>query len=412
MQGNKLTFEVELDHLLKQYFGEEDLNRINLKINPPKEEYNRISEMINDFYRDQLDINVDSSNERIKIDRTITFSEKQLKRDKFCNFLLDLGRLCISSGRLNLAGEIFRKTNKTSDDIWHKAESLLELANVFSRRADWPRSLVAVSDAELLYEKNNDNLGKAKCFNLLGTIYGERGDIVRAKTNFQMSLSLIDPESDMEMLANLNTNLGIIYNIQGNSEEAKVHLKNALVIYKKLGNQKRIAEINYNIGMTFSDTGEYESAIEAFDEGIEIAKKGRLISVLCLIYLAKSHVLIAQDDIISAAAFVDKALELSHNVDDKLTFADICKLKGMIERRLKNYKTSESFLLNSLRINKNLKNEMNIAETSIELALLYKEIEKPDSRESYLGSALKYFKQIHASRKVKEIETMLGIEPA
>jgi hypothetical protein len=48
----------------------------------------------------------------------------------------------------------------------------------------------------------------------------------------------------------------------------------------------------------------------------------------------------------------------------------------------------------------------------MELALLYKEIDKHDSRESYLASALKYFKQIHASQKVKEIETMLGIETA
>jgi tetratricopeptide (TPR) repeat protein len=412
MQDTKLTFEVELDHLLKQYFGEEDLNRINLKINPPKEEYNRISEMINDFYRDQLEISMDSSNERMKIDKTITFSEKQLKPDKFCTFLLDLGRLCISGGRLNLASEIFRKINKTSDNILYQAESLIELANVFSRRADWPRSLVTVSEAEVLYTKINDNVGKAKCFNLLGTIYGERGDIERAKTHFQKSLSFINIENDLEMSANLNTNLGIIYNIQGNTEDAKEHLKNALLNYELLGDQKRMAEVNYNIGMTFFDSREYKSAMEAFDKGIEIAKNNRLTSVLCLIYLAKSQVLITMDDLTSAGAFVDKALELSHNVDDKLTFADVCKVKGIIESRLKNYKTAESFLLNSLRINKSLKNEMNIAETSVELAHLYKEMDNPNSNKSYLGSALKYFKKIQAAQKVKEIETMLGIETA
>ncbi len=128
-------------------------------------------------------------------------------------------------------------------------------------------------------------------------------------------------------------------------------------------------------------------------------KHGRFISILCLLYLAKSQVLIAKDDIKSAAVFVDKALEISHKVDDKLTSADIYKVKGIIERHLKNYKLSESYLLNSLRINKSLKNEMNIAETSLELAALYEEMDNSKSKNSYLKNALNYYKQIQCFSK-------------
>ena len=92
-----------------------------------------------------------------------------------------------------------------------------------------------------------------------------------------------------------------------------------------------------------------------------------------------------------------------------MTFADLYKLKGTIERKLKNYELSESYLLNSLRINKSLKNETNVAETSFELGVLYDEIDNSKSKKSYLESALNYYKQINASQKVKEVETKLGI---
>ena len=406
------NFETELDLILKQYFAEGELNQMNLKISPHKEENNDISKKINDFYRNQLDINTDSFDERIKIDRTITFSQKQLKPDKFCEFMLDLGKLCISSGKLILATEIFKKIIKNSDKIFYKAESKLEIANVFSRRAYWPGSLRTVSEAETMYKEINDNSGIAKCYNLLGSIYGERGDIEKAKTYFLESLSLINTEIDSEMVANLNTNLGIIDNIQGNTDDAVKHLKNALQINEKLGNHKRMAEVNCNIGMVYFESGDYDTALESFDEGINIAINGRFISILCLIYLSKSQVLIEKDDISSAALFADKALEISHNVDDKLTLADIYKVKGTIERHSKNYKLSERYLLDSLRINETLKSQMNIAETSLELAILYEEIENSKNKNSYLGTALDYYKQIDASHKVKEIENMLGMEAA
>jgi len=54
-------------------------------------------------------------------------------------------------------------------------------------------------------------------------------------------------------------------------------------------------------------------------------------------------------------------------------------------------------------------NETNIAETSFELGVLYEEIDNSKSKKSYLASALNYYKKIHSSQKVKEIETKLGI---
>jgi len=405
-------FEIELDKLLKKYFGDDNLCKLNLNINCPQDNVDGISEKINEFYRDQLQIEVDTYAERVKIDRTITYSEKKLEPEKFCQFLLNLGKICISGGKQDLAAEIFRKANRKSENITLKAESLLGLADALSRRANWSRSLGTIAEARLLYKQTGDNIGIAKCENLFGSILGEQGDIENAQKHFLKSLSLINPEVDLEIAANLETNLGIIINIKGDSPDSLKHLNKALRMHTDLGNYKNVAEVNLNIGMVHLDAEKYELAVAAFDEGIKIAKQYRFISVLCIIYLGKSKALIEMNEIHNAVEFVDKALEISHSIDDKLTLADIYKVKGIIERHLKNYKVSESYLLSSLRINNALKNEMNIAETSLELAVLYGELKNLDSKDFHLRSSLGYYREINAASKVKRIEEILTAEAA
>jgi tetratricopeptide (TPR) repeat protein len=232
---------------------------------------------------------------------------------------------------------------------------------------------VTIEEAESIYRELNDNGGLAKCENLLGSIYGERGDLAKAKAYFLNSLALINPKNDLELAANLDTNLGIIDIIQGNTDDSIKHLTNALVSYNKLGNNRRITEIKHNIGMAYLELGDYESALATFDEAIELAKRGSFISILSLIYLAKSQVLLATDELYYASEFADKALDISNSTDDKLTSADSYRVKGIIERQRKNFNAAETCLLTSLRINTKLKNEQNIAVTSLELAVLYEE---------------------------------------
>jgi len=412
MKNSIDKFEIEFGGLLKRHFNDDELSQLNQNINPPKEGNNKITGMINDFYRNQLQIEINNCSERIKIDRTVTFSEKTLQADKFYIFLLDLSQLCLSRGRLNLANELFKKVKKNSNNNVRKAESLLGLADVFSRRADWQRSLVTIEEAESIYRELNDNGGLAKCENLLGSIYGERGDLAKAKAYFLNSLTLINTENDVELTANLETNLGVLENIQGQTDDSIKHLTNALVSYNKLGDKRRITETKHNIGMVYLELKDYESALAAFDEAIEIAKQGGYMSILSLIYLAKSQVLVAMDDFYYASEFADKALDISYSTDDKLTSADSYRVKGIIERSRKNFDAAETYLLTSVRINTNLKNEHNIALTSLELATLYEEKNNSQSKESYLTRALNYFKQINAFKEVKKIEDMFGIGTA
>jgi len=87
MQITYSKFEHELNRFLKNYLEDESFDHLTDRINSQVKEINSTSETINEFYKEQLQINTQDSKERARIDRIITFSQKSLQPEKFCKFL-------------------------------------------------------------------------------------------------------------------------------------------------------------------------------------------------------------------------------------------------------------------------------------------------------------------------------------
>ena len=405
-------FEHELNSFLKAYLEDKSFDYLKDRLDLPELDADSTTEKINEFYREQLQIDDHQSKDRVRIDRIITFSEKRLQPEKLCKFLNELAHICLSEGKLDLASEIFRKSKKLTNDNHTKAESLLGLAEIYSRRAKWIRSLETINNARSIYKLLADDRGLARCENILGTIYGELGNIIEAKKHFLTSLSLINRDEDLELAANLYTNLGIVYNIQGFNSDAINNLNKAQTIYNRIGNVKSASEVDLNLGIVNLDYGNFPAALIALDRAIETAKNSQFISTLCLSYHVKAQVLVKLNDFYYASEFATKALEMSHDLDDRLLVADIYKVKGIIERNLGNYKVSETYLLNSLRINESANNELNLAETSFELGVLYEKMNDSPLKNSYLRKSKEYYNSIESPLNVKRIESILAFGSA
>lgn len=409
MQESLTIFENEIQNLLREYLAEEDCRKLFFDSNHCIVNKSEISAKISDLYKKQLDIKIDESTDRMQIDRTITFAEKKLESDKFYKFILELGNICIASGKINFAQEIFNKINRRSNDKSIKAKSLIGLADIYSRRANWIRGISLVTEAESIFNENNDRLGLANCFNMLGTISGEMGEIEKAKNYFNQSLAFANESSDQELNAKIETNLGVVNSILGNTDESIIHYESAMMIYKEIGDLRRVAEVYVNIGLNFLDAGDTKSSLAALDGGIEISVENRYFGVLTLLYHAKAQVLVAEKEIISAKEFADKALSLSHNLDDKLTIADIYKHRGIIAKEMNDTNMAENYLMISLRINTSLHNSLNTAEVSFELASLYKDQDKHQQSKYYYSQAIDYFRKSKAPDRVMKIEKMFGV---
>ena len=407
MKTNEQDFRTDIQQLLTGFIDNVEMNDFLQKLRGGIEKSNKSLEVINQFYAQQLKIEYSFAKDRMEIDRAITFARKNLSKEKYLELLRKLGQVCISHGKLNLAYEVLVKSIKESEQSNQKAEGLLLLSDVYSRRAEWKRSVAALEEAKALFLADKNDFGTSRCENLLGSIYGERGELDKAKTHFENSLVLLNPEKEKELAASIESNIGIIENIQGNYQKALTYFKQSQRKFESIGNFRRLAELKQNIGMMYFNRKKYTEAIDEYDQSIEIALKEGLLPVLGLSYLSKANVLIALEDFSFASQFADKAMEVCHQIDDRLSIADIYRTKSIIERKLNNYPLAESYLQSSLRLNEKMKNTLNIAETSYDLASLYDELNRNDEKQEYLREALKCFRKVQAMERVQKLEELL-----
>jgi tetratricopeptide (TPR) repeat protein len=345
---------------------------------------------------------------RAQIDLLITYAENKLSQNKLIQFLITLGETVKSSGEYDVALSIFdslvRTTGNESKLSNIKINCYLAIADIYEKQAYWKESLALVRKAKHAFRLKKDDKGIAFCENFLGTIYGERGNIKKAKSYFEMSLSFLNPAKDKALFGMLEINLGIINNIQGNFDEAFTCFRRALVIFEQTHDINRIAELRHNLGMLFTQKGDYNSALSEFDKSIALSTELGYLSKLGIAYLSKAFIFTQLKDYPLASVFANMAMEICSKLNDRLSMADIYKIQGIIERNLSNYKLSENYFLTSLRLNQDLSNSLNKAETLYELGKLYVDMNQKNMGLEVFKSSLEYFRNINSAGMVRKLK--------
>lgn len=374
MEKQKNKFVEEIKTLLSNYINEDELDGFISNFEMNQTGNSPLSDVINKFYAQQLNIDYNLSYERMQIDRIITFSQKNFSKEKFSEILLKLAQLCIAQGKLNLAIEILSKILKQNQDEIVTAEANFLLADVYSRRAEWQNSIYALETANKLYLKNCNYVGYAKCQNMFGVICGEKGNVLEAQFHFEECLNILKNNHDKELEASARSNLGILLNIKGDYEKAADNLIRALRYFESTSDFRRIAELRQSLGVMYHQKKEYQKSLTEIDISIEIALANKLMPILEISYLSKADVLLDLEDYSSALAFTNKALEVSHLIGDKLSIAEVYKAKGKIERVMKNFARAENYLKSSSHLNTVTGNKLNLSETQTEVCKLYSDM--------------------------------------
>ncbi|MCJ7553796.1 MAG: tetratricopeptide repeat protein [Ignavibacteriaceae bacterium] len=346
-----------------------------------------------------------------QIDLLVTFASTRISEDNFLALLLLLSNATLTYGDFNTSINLCDKLislssgNPLLGDI--VANAYLVKGEIFSRQANWELSFSEINRARNLFLTINDNSGIAKCENLLGTIYGDLGDLTNAMEHFETALSLINNQVNYSFSGKIEVNLGIVNTIQGKYDEAISYFKRALINFEKISELKRVSEIHHNTAMVYTKKKEFSSALNSLDECIILSVKLGYLQTCGLAYLSKAFVYSQLKDFKLSLAFADKAMEIAYKLDDKLTIAEVYKIKGIIQRESGNLMASENLLLTSLRLNQETGNQLNEAETYHELGLLYKEMNLLEKSKNNLDKALEYFRKINAEPEISKLESVL-----
>ncbi len=408
MMSQNTNLLTEIKEILTKYIGKNDVEKFyaQLEGKPVSKEKN----ILDDLFQIEAEIS-EGSDIRAQIDMVITFVQDNLEGEKLSDFLLQLGRLMIDNGELDIAEEINKDliSQPSQNDLLDstKANALLSLAKINWQQGIWDESLKYTRKAYYIFTNLNDNIGCAKCENMFGTIYGERGEIAKATAHFERGKAYLYNNQDPETQAMFETNLGILYNMQGDYPKALKNFRNSLRIYKNLKNTKLIARVTHNMGMVKTKMKNYEGALEDFNKSINISLKHNYLSNCAISYIAKAYIYSQTDRPELAEIFTDKAMEIAYKLNDTLTIADIYRVKGLIQKNLGNLDFAEELFENSIRLNKDKMNKINEAETSEELAEIYKETDRTENAKAHIKKALKYYKKIKAENLAENLKHSL-----
>lgn len=349
---------------------------------------------------------------REQIHSILTKIEEKLDDFKMIDMLLNIGKNSISLGEYNLAIYIYEliisKVDENSRFNNYLANSYLGISEAYFKQAYWEESLENMDKAIKLFNKERDIDGLIKCENLLGALYGEKGDLTNAEHHFKVALEYLNSRNDKYMTGMIECNLGIINYANQNFDAALTYFYRALTFFQQINDFGRIAELRYNIALLLIHQEKFEESLKELDESINAAVKAEKLSHLGKSYLGKANMYVSMDKYPLAIAYADKAMDISYRINDRLSVADIYKVKGVIHRKMKNKELSENYLLTSLRLNGELENKFNFAETSFELGLLYKDFDMPEESKQYLLNALNYNKMIGAKTNIEKFELILN----
>ena len=405
----------EFEKILKKFFSEEEVQSFIKKINSDILKTNNVSPLTNNVDNETLITeSFFTSKLRLLSDRVITFADKKLGKEKYYSFMLELGRLLITEGEYNLATEIFNFLQKNSSDGNYqksvKPESMLALADIYCRQGLWKEAELYIKKARLYFEKAMNSKGLGKCEHLMGTIYLEQGDLKAAKFRFENCLAYLNVKNDMLLVGMVEVNLGTIKYIEGDLEAAYNYYNNGLRIFEEEGDGRRTAEVKHNLGIIHIKKKEYESALSVYDDCITFSLDSQYLPILGIAYLSKAIIYLEMEDLKKAAQYINRSMEICYQINDKLSIADIYKVKGIISRKLNEFELSEDFLLTSLRLNRDLNNEHNYAETAFELGQLYLDMGNKKEADLFFNDSLEFYKKNNSKTQIAKIQSFLSID--
>ena len=400
MNNENKSIVKDLKQLLANYLKKDSatdfIKILDQQISLSSETQTQISET------DKLHIGYDipnGINYRIPIDKVLTYCEKELPQEKNYKLALELSQLMLFAGEnsysLEIAEEVLTKlqTNVKYQEI--EAETNLMISKIYWAQAQWDECSEFISEAIRVFKSIKSELGLAKCENMLGTLCGEKGDFDEAQKHLRNALQHINDEDDISLRAMILTNLGIINTIKGDYEKAVWNYKNAAEKFNQIKDVRRLARVYHNIGMLYTRMESYEVALDEFNKCITLSLENDYLSNCAVAYIGKAFIYSNLKNPALADAYTDKAMEIAYKLNDALSIADIYRLKGIVQKNMKNFELSEELFENSIRLNKDIENKLNEAESSIQLGKLLEKSDRIEEARPYLETATNFFNKLN-----------------
>lgn len=339
--------------------------------------------------------------------------KKHLRAREYYELLLEIAALCIRAGEFVKAKDIYTSVcsmeEKSARLMDLTARAFTKRAEINIRQSEWKAALSDLRQAKKTYSTPRNLSGLAHVESYTGIFYASQGSFKESYSHFKKALALFEKAGDEAMVSTVLMNLGIVANIKGQFNEAMAYYQRALPQFEKTGDMSRLPEIHHNLGMAFLSKRDFKQAINQFDESLTYSTKLAYEPMIGISLLGKASAYARYGDHALSIAHTNNALRIFRKLNDHLSIADAYKVKGIVQRDMKNLDIAEVYFNTSIRLNKEYNNPLNLGESFYELGLLYKAKNEKDKSLDALKKALGYFKAIGAEHDITTVKSEMSL---
>ena len=356
--------------------------------------------------------NLYSQNNDSIIEVLLKLPNDTLKINKINNFIWEI-KLSDNKKAIQLAIKNLQFAEAINYDLG-KAIATKNIAAVHYYQGDYPEALDFYKKSLVFYQKINDKKGIAINYRNMGIIADNQGDLKQALDYYFKSLKLREEIDDKPGIAVVLSSIGLVYKQFGKKERKSTleYLNKSFKINKLLDNKLGMANCLIYLGSVYNDEfAENLNEISNRDKALEYFNKGKKISI----EIENDRLSAFADDAIGCIYIeIDNMLDSAYtsflssyairvSSGNKFGIATAGINLGRYYTKIKKYTIAEGYLIKSLELSKELNTPEIEKQASINLAILYDQLENYQKAYKFLNRYTALKDSIANSENAKQI---------
>jgi predicted ATPase/PAS domain-containing protein len=157
-----------------------------------------------------------------------------------------------------------------------RAEALLGAGRLAIQQVDAPAAQPLLEESLAIFEKTNNNIGKARALDALGDIAFLQSDFSLARVRYSAAVAFLYPllgTKSRIYLAWSYNHLGLLAQAEGNFDEAYLLMRKSCAIFEEEQDEIGRGIALDNLGSLALDTGDYDQARSLYEQSLSIRRK-------------------------------------------------------------------------------------------------------------------------------------------
>lgn len=310
------------------------------------------------------------------------------------NTSISIIKLLYQNKDFSKASKFIQQSEKLANDLNYKeglAKIIYYKAKIYQEEGRTTKAINTLKNTRLLFLQTNDTLSVAKVNSNLGVLEIENGNYKEGLAYALSSINELEKRNRFEDLSSIYKSLANTYKTSGFLDKAISYNLKRLNADNQTNNTKRLIETNKDLGDIYSIKKNYTQAISYYESALGYANStDTTLRASILPYLGGAY--LKKEDYKTSAKYLVEAIKLNREVGNKKEMAIALNALGELNLAQNRLQTAEEQLLEAAKIGK-------IANDNVTLMNNYRLMKTLDSIKGNFESAFVWQSEYH---KLKE----------